>query len=40
MGGDSNTVMLITGDNAESWPRATKVEVAERLALKIAQALA
>ena len=40
MGGDENAVTLITGEGAETWPRMTKRQVAERLAARLAQALA
>ena len=40
MGGAENAVTLITGQGAESWPRLPKAEVARRLALRIADALA
>ena len=40
MGGPDNTVTLITTDGAEAWPKASKTEVAEKLALRIARALA
>jgi phosphopantothenoylcysteine decarboxylase/phosphopantothenate--cysteine ligase len=36
MGGDANTVHLITADGVESWDRAPKEEVARRLAERIA----
>ena len=36
MGGDDNTVHLITGDGAEPWPRMSKEAVAARLATRIA----
>src|SRR3546814_2972819 len=39
MGGDSNTVHLITGEGTESWERAPKEEVARRLAARIADEL-
>ncbi len=39
MGGDANTVHLITADGEESWARASKQEVARRLAQRIADAL-
>jgi phosphopantothenoylcysteine decarboxylase/phosphopantothenate--cysteine ligase len=39
MGGDENTVVLMTREGAEAWPRAPKAEVARRLAERIAQAL-
>ncbi len=39
MGGSHNTVTLITEDGEDHWPRATKQNVAERLARAIAQAL-
>jgi phosphopantothenoylcysteine decarboxylase/phosphopantothenate--cysteine ligase len=40
MGGDRNTVHLITGDGVESWPTLSKDEVASRLVARIAAALA
>ena len=40
IGGDENRVTLITRDGADLWPRATKTEVARRLAQRIAEALA
>ena len=40
MGGTENAVTLITADGAESWPRMGKDAVAERLAARIADALA
>jgi phosphopantothenoylcysteine decarboxylase / phosphopantothenate---cysteine ligase len=40
MGGAENAVTVITGDGAETWPRAAKEEVARRLAARIAGALA
>ncbi|RVT87100.1 bifunctional phosphopantothenoylcysteine decarboxylase/phosphopantothenate--cysteine ligase CoaBC [Rhodobacteraceae bacterium CCMM004] len=39
MGGAENAVTLITADGAEDWPRASKAEVAARLAARIAEAL-
>ncbi|MEM9207546.1 MAG: bifunctional phosphopantothenoylcysteine decarboxylase/phosphopantothenate--cysteine ligase CoaBC, partial [Pseudomonadota bacterium] len=39
MGGDQNTVHLITENGSEDWPKATKSEVAEKLAARIAQTL-
>jgi phosphopantothenoylcysteine decarboxylase/phosphopantothenate--cysteine ligase len=39
MGGEANQVHLITGDGVESWRRASKGEVARRLAERIADAL-
>lgn len=39
MGGAENQVMLITKDNAETWPRMAKEKVARQLAAKIADAL-
>ena len=39
MGGDSNTVHLVTPTGVEDWPRAGKGEVARRLALRIAERL-
>jgi len=40
MGGDTNQVHLISADGEESWPPASKREVAKRLADRIADALA
>ncbi|QCO56727.1 bifunctional phosphopantothenoylcysteine decarboxylase/phosphopantothenate--cysteine ligase CoaBC (plasmid) [Pseudorhodobacter turbinis] len=40
MGGAENAVTVISGDGAESWPRMGKAAVAQRLAAKIAEALA
>ncbi|HTU10040.1 MAG TPA: bifunctional phosphopantothenoylcysteine decarboxylase/phosphopantothenate--cysteine ligase CoaBC [Allosphingosinicella sp.] len=40
MGGDANEVHLITGTDAESWDLMSKVDVARRLAQRIADALA
>jgi phosphopantothenoylcysteine decarboxylase/phosphopantothenate--cysteine ligase len=39
MGGSENAVTLVTDDGAEEWPRASKTEVARRLAERIADAL-
>ena len=39
MGGTENAVTLITADGPEDWPRLSKTEVANRLALRIAAAL-
>jgi phosphopantothenoylcysteine decarboxylase/phosphopantothenate--cysteine ligase len=39
MGGDSNTVHLITADGAENWPELAKSEVGTRLAARIAATL-
>ena len=39
MGGDRNTVHLITGTASESWPELSKTEVGARLAARIAQTL-
>ena len=36
IGGDDNTVHIVTRDGHESWPRMTKVDVATRVALRIA----
>ena len=38
--GDDNTVHLITAEGAESWPRMTKIAIAERLADRIGAMLA
>jgi len=40
MGGTENAVTLVTAEGAEEWPRASKDEVARRLAARIAEALA
>ena len=39
LGGDRNTVHVVTGAGAESWPTLDKTQVAERLADRIATAL-
>ena len=39
MGGADNTVLLVTADGADPWPKMSKTEVAERLADRIAAAL-
>ncbi|WP_294352466.1 bifunctional phosphopantothenoylcysteine decarboxylase/phosphopantothenate--cysteine ligase CoaBC [uncultured Sphingomonas sp.] len=39
MGGDANTVHLVTADGVESWTRLPKRDVAQRLARRIADAL-
>ncbi len=39
MGGDANTVHIVTAHGVESWERLDKTEVARRLAGKIAEAL-
>jgi phosphopantothenoylcysteine decarboxylase/phosphopantothenate--cysteine ligase len=39
MGGDMNTVHLVTGSGVESWPPQAKDEVARRLIERIAVAL-
>ena len=40
MGGSENAVVLISDDGADEWPRMDKDMVADRLAQKIAGALA
>jgi len=40
MGGDENAVLLVTKAGVDRWERAAKTDVARRLALKIAEALA
>ncbi|MEM1278038.1 MAG: phosphopantothenoylcysteine decarboxylase, partial [Pseudomonadota bacterium] len=40
MGGDSNTVTVITDQGAEAWPSASKTDVAAKLADRIAAVLA
>jgi hypothetical protein len=39
MGGGENEVMVIDGAGVERWTRATKADVAARLAQRIAQIL-
>jgi phosphopantothenoylcysteine decarboxylase/phosphopantothenate--cysteine ligase len=39
MGGDDNTVHLISADGVEAWPKLSKRAVAERLVSRIAEAL-
>ena len=39
MGGDANSVQIITANGIEEWPRMPKAEVAGRLARRIAEAL-
>jgi phosphopantothenoylcysteine decarboxylase / phosphopantothenate---cysteine ligase len=39
MGGDSNTIHLVTADGVESWPPQSKEEVARALVVRIAEAL-
>ena len=40
MGGDDNTVHLVTAAGVEAWPKMAKAEVAARLVERIAEALA
>ncbi|MEP6966815.1 MAG: bifunctional phosphopantothenoylcysteine decarboxylase/phosphopantothenate--cysteine ligase CoaBC [Pseudomonadota bacterium] len=40
IGGDDNEVLVLDRDGADRWPRASKAEVARRLAERIARALA
>ena len=40
MGGDDNAVLVIDGAGAECWPKASKTEIARRLAAKVAETLA
>ena len=40
MGGEANTVHLVTADGIESWERMAKEDVAERLAERVVDALA
>jgi len=39
LGGEENAVTLFTAEGEESWPRATKIDIARRLAARIAGAL-
>ena len=40
MAGSNNQVRLVTAEGAEDWPMLPKTEVATRLAVRIAEALA
>ncbi len=40
MGGDANTVHIVTADGVESWDRMVKDEVGERLAARVIKSLA
>jgi phosphopantothenoylcysteine decarboxylase / phosphopantothenate---cysteine ligase len=40
LGGDENEVLLVYPQGTDRWPRATKAEVAQRLAQRIAEDLA
>jgi len=40
MGGDRNTVHLVTADGVDSWPSQSKDEVARALVARIGAALA
>ena len=40
MGGDENEVLLVSPKGVEAWPKASKTEVARRLAARIAEDLA
>ncbi|MFI4966208.1 MAG: phosphopantothenoylcysteine decarboxylase, partial [Caulobacterales bacterium] len=40
MGGDDNAVALVSADGIERWERLPKVEVARKLARRIAEAFA
>jgi phosphopantothenoylcysteine decarboxylase/phosphopantothenate--cysteine ligase len=40
MGGDRNSVHLVTAESVESWPSQSKDEVARALVARIAAALA
>jgi phosphopantothenoylcysteine decarboxylase/phosphopantothenate--cysteine ligase len=40
MGGEENTVHLVTAAGVEDWPKLAKAEVAERLVARIADCLA
>ena len=39
MGGDGNTVHIVTRESVDSWPRMDKAVVAERLAARIMETL-
>ena len=38
-GEETNEVMLVSKDEAETWPRASKLEIARKLAGRIAETL-
>jgi phosphopantothenoylcysteine decarboxylase/phosphopantothenate--cysteine ligase len=40
MGGDENAVLFVTAEGTEDWPRASKADIAEKLAQRIEVALA
>jgi phosphopantothenoylcysteine decarboxylase/phosphopantothenate--cysteine ligase len=40
MGGDENAVLFVTSEGTEDWPRASKADIAEKLAQRIEVALA
>jgi phosphopantothenoylcysteine decarboxylase/phosphopantothenate--cysteine ligase len=40
MGGDRNTIHLVTGKGVESWPPQSKMQVAQALMARVALALA
>ena len=37
MGGDHNSIILVTETNTDSWPRLSKADAARKLAHKIAE---
>ena len=37
MGGDENTMILVTDAGADTWPKLSKAAAAKRLAAKIAE---
>ena len=39
MGGDKNRVHIITANGEEAWPEMSKIDVAKRLAARIADAV-
>jgi phosphopantothenoylcysteine decarboxylase / phosphopantothenate---cysteine ligase len=39
MGGDENEVLLVYPQGTDAWPRASKTEIAARLAMRIAEDL-
>jgi len=39
MGGDHNSMILVTETQTDSWPRLSKADAARRLAVKIAEQL-
>ena len=39
MGGDDNAVLFVTAEGTETWPLASKTEIARQLAMRVEAAL-